>query len=98
MNTSSLAICQQEYNGIIDEFRVEHSHWSRNVQAWLSLVETFKMLKYFHSVATPALLCHKEPARRIQSPLLGTPRWFFMAQGTGGFHARKGPIINALMP
>ena len=44
-------------------------------------------------VATPALLCHKEPARRIQSPLLGAlerkipplggillaPRWFFMA-------------------
>ena len=41
----------------------------------------------------PALLCHKEPARRIQSPLLGAlerkippfggiwlaPRWFFMA-------------------
>ena len=24
-----------------------------------------------HNVATPALLCHKEPARRIQSPLLG---------------------------
>ena len=46
-----------------------------------------------HSDATPALLCHKEPARRIQSPLLGAlerkipplggillaPRWFFMA-------------------
>ena len=46
-----------------------------------------------HSVATPALLCHKEPAHRIQSPLLGAlerkipplggillaPRWFFMA-------------------
>ena len=44
-------------------------------------------------VAAPALLCHKEPARRIQSPLLGAlerkipplggillaPRWFFMA-------------------
>ena len=28
-------------------------------------------MKYFHSDATPALLCHKEPARRIQSPLLG---------------------------
>ena len=24
-----------------------------------------------HSVAMPALLCHKEPARRIQSPILG---------------------------
>ena len=46
-------------------------------------------------IATPALLCHKEPARRIQSTLLGAlerkipplhwggilfaPRWFFMA-------------------
>ena len=34
----------------------------------LSLVESFSELKYFHDVATPALLCHKEPARRIQSP------------------------------
>ena len=42
------------------------------VEAWLSLVESFRDLKYFHSVATPVLLCHKEPARRIQSPLLGS--------------------------
>ena len=45
----------------------------------LSLVESF----ICQSVATPPLLCHKEPARRIQSPLLGgfllAPRWFFMA-------------------
>ena len=54
----------------------------------LSLVESFIELKYFHHVATPALLCHKEPARRIQTPLLGI----------GGFHARKGPIVGALMP
>ena len=61
-----------------------HSHWSRNVEAWLSLVERIIVLP---------LLCHKEPARRIQSPLLGAlerkipplggillaPRWFFMA-------------------
>ena len=37
----------------------------------LSLVESFIELKYFHGVAMPALLCHKEPAPRIQSPLLG---------------------------
>ena len=65
------------------------------VEILLSLVESFIQLKYFHGVATPALLCHKEPARRIQSPLLGAlertiptlhwggilldPRWFFMA-------------------
>ena len=30
-----------------------------------SLVGSFIKLKYFHSVTTPALLCHKEPARRI---------------------------------
>ena len=53
------------------------SHWSR-----ASLV-----------MLAPAVLCHKEPARRIQSPLLGAlerkipptrgillaPRWFFMS-------------------
>ena len=32
---------------------------------------SFIELKYFHDVATPALLCHIEPARSIQSPLLG---------------------------
>ena len=31
-----------------------HSHWSRNVETWLSLVDTFNVLKYFQSVATPA--------------------------------------------
>ena len=36
----------------------------------LSLVENFTELKYFHDVATPALLCHTEPPRRIKSPLL----------------------------
>ena len=64
----------------------------------LSLVEEYRGLALIgredHSDAPPALLCHKEPARRIQSPLLGAlerkippllggillaPRWFFMA-------------------
>jgi len=40
------------------------------VEIVLSLVETFIEL-YFHDVPPPALLCHKEPARRIQNPLLG---------------------------
>ena len=35
------------------------------IEIVLSLVESFIELKYFHDVATPALLCHKEPARRI---------------------------------
>ena len=30
-------------------------------------------------VASPAVLCHKGPDRRIQSPILLAPRWFFMA-------------------
>ena len=38
---------------------VVHSNWSRNVEAWLSLVE---------SNAPPALLCHKEPARASKAP------------------------------
>ena len=63
----------------------------------LSLVKECRGLaligREVHSVATPALLCHKEPARRIQSPhwgalerkipplggILLAPRWFFMA-------------------
>ena len=83
--------------------KIELSHWSSSCIAGLSLVESSRVLKYLHalkgpiigalSVATPAILCHKEPARRIQSPLLGAlerkipptrgillaPRWFFMA-------------------
>ena len=31
----------------------------------------------FRGIASPAVLCHKEQARHIQSPLLGC--WFFMA-------------------
>ena len=46
------------------------SHWSSSYITALSLVESFKVLKYFHSDATPALLCHKEPAQGTQSPLM----------------------------
>ena len=58
------------------------SHWSSSDITALSLVESFIMMKYFHCVATPALLCHKKPAQGTQSPLLGAFlafRWFFMA-------------------
>ena len=41
-----------------------HSHWSRSNKAWLSLVQGFIVL------LRQCLLCHKEPAHRIQSPLL----------------------------
>ena len=50
---------------------IQDSHWSSSYITRLSLDESFRVLKYFHSDASPALLCHKEPARRIQSPLLG---------------------------
>ena len=41
------------------------------VEIVLSLVESFIELKYFHDVATPALLCHKELAQGTQRPLPG---------------------------
>ena len=63
------------------------------VEAWLSLVESFIELKYFHGVAAPALLCHKEPARRIQSLLAPLSLVLYSIRD-----ARKGPIIGALMP
>ena len=37
-----------------------HSHWSRNVEARLSLVESFIVL------LAPAILCHKEPAWALE--------------------------------
>ena len=37
--------------------RLIHSHWSRTYITALSLVESFP------SVAAPAIICHKEPAR-----------------------------------
>ena len=43
------------------------------------LGENFRVVKYFHAPAMPALLCHKEPAQR---PLLGAFvvfRCFFMS-------------------
>ena len=43
---------------------IQHSHWSRSYNTWLSLVECFRVLKYFHAVSTPPLLCHKEPFRK----------------------------------
>ena len=56
-----------EWFKVRGEFSLVQSHWSSNVQAWLSLVESFNVLKYLHGVATPALLCHKEPAQGLQN-------------------------------
>ena len=47
------------------EISVVHSHWSRSNEARLSLVKSFIVL------LRQCLLCHKEPACYIQSPLLG---------------------------
>ena len=65
----------------------------------------------FRGVATPALLCHKEPARASKAPRGGfgtqnAPIGGYFACSSlvlygiriVGFHARKGPIIGALMP
>ena len=73
---------------------IQHLHWSSSYNTALSLVERFRVVKYFHALkghtigglsdARPALLCHKEPAQGTQSPLLGvlgrnTPRGVFLA-------------------
>ena len=50
---------------------VFHSHWLRSKEAHLLLVESF-------SVAY-AVLCHKEPARRIQSSLIAGSLWHQIA-------------------
>ena len=50
-------------------FSVVHSYWSRNVEARLSLVESFRVL------LAPAVLCHREPARSKQN----TPQWGYFA-------------------
>ena len=48
------------------------SQWSCLYITALSLVESFIVMKYVHSFATPALLCHTEPAQVTQSLLIGT--------------------------
>ena len=40
-----------------------------------SLVESFRVLKYFHDVTTPAILCHKEPIGRPFHELLIRGFW-----------------------
>ena len=40
------------------QVRLVHSHWSSSYITALSLVQSFRVLKYFHGVATPTILCH----------------------------------------
>ena len=61
-----------------------HSHWSRNVEARLSLVESFIVLLRQLSYAIKNQLGHPKPPTRgfgTQRPngSLLAPRWFFMA-------------------
>ena len=59
----------------------------------MSLFENKMMeskLKYFHGVASPALLCHKESVRAFKAPLLAGSLWHRVV----GFPARKGSIIG----
>ena len=74
-----------------------HSHWSRNVEARHSLVESFIVLH------APAVLCHKEPARAskrmgvfcVPKPLVGCfgcPSWFFMTNPRNSPRHRGGPV------
>ena len=52
-----------------------------------------------HSDASPALLCHKEPAQGTQSPLLGAflPFAGSLWHKDKWLHARKGPIMGGFM-
>ena len=52
------------------------SHMRMNEAEWCTLIgpdlsNYCALIGSDHSVATPALLCHKEPFQGIQSPLLG---------------------------
>ena len=44
---------------------VIHSHWSRNVQAWISLVESFIVLLHQLSYAIKKQLGHPKPPTRF---------------------------------
>ena len=74
------------------------SHWSSSYITALSLVKSFKGITYFQSDATPALLCHKEPAQGTLSPLctMGISCLSLVPYGIkiGGFNARKESVIG----
>ena len=55
-----------------------HSHWSRNVEAWLSLVESFIVLKYFHAIKDQLKACEIPPVDffvPFAGSLLHEDRW-----------------------
>ena len=67
----------------------DHSHWSKNTEAWLSLVERFKVLKYFHGGQLSYAIKNQLKAGKIPPLCLYGIR-------IGGFHAQKGSIIVPL--
>ena len=113
-----LNIKDRFYSERVRRTNIQHSNWLSSYNTVLSLVESFRVLKYFLplkgpiigalSVATPAVLCHKEPARRKNTPYQG---YFLLLAGSlwhedswlscttrsyqGWLHARKGPIRGA---
>ena len=64
---------------------IKHSHWSSSYNTALSLVESCRVLKYFHAlkgpnmgafnVAAPAISCHKQPSRASPFLLLAGSVW-----------------------
>ena len=87
--------------GYSREISMVHSHWSRNVEAHLSLVESFPS----DACAIKNQLGHPKPPTRVFGTQ-NTPIGGYFACSSlvlyviriVGFHARKGPIIGALMP
>ena len=86
---------------------IQHFHWSSSYIAALSLVESFRLLKYFHALkghiigalsdATPAVLCHKEPAKIPPTRGISCSSLVLYGIRIVGFHARKGPIRGGFM-
>ena len=90
--------------------RTNHSHWSSSYITVLSLVESYRVLKYFHalkgpiigglSVVTPAVLCAiKNQLVAKIPPTRGISCSSLVLYGIRivGFHARKGPIRGGFM-
>ena len=67
---------------------VLHYHWSRYNETRLSLVQSFRVL------LAPTILCNKEPARCIQSPLLWAMECGFGSCSSLVVYGKWAPIIG----
>ena len=61
-----MAVLDDHFAGEYNDNRVRQTVFSTLIGRGIS-----RLGSHWSSVATPALLCHKEPARRIQSPIGG---------------------------